>query len=242
LDVLWQHRAASSSEGDSSTCNDNTVAALQDLEQQVQQLLQASGAIEVPSELGSSSTSNGTSGSMNSSWQSDSPSSSAAFLARDVSSAAAAAAAPQQQQGATQCGATPISLQEQQQQQQRKGRPLRLPLQHTISLPNNPQQQQQQQGDASGEAAGWCDDPVQDPLWLLKRGMAHLNLSAAVVASREERLVAWQHVQGQLSLLLRAIDDDAGGFTMAWQYGAGSVVLLTRSANIGTRCRLDALI
>jgi hypothetical protein len=199
LDVLWQHREATSSDGNSSKSNDNTIAALQDLEQQVQQLLQASGAIELPTEPGSSSTSNGTDGSTHSSWHSGSPSSSGAFLARAASYTAAAAA------------------------QQQQSLPPRLPLQHTISLPNNPQQpnlqqqqqqkspQQQQLGDAAGAAAeGWCPDPLQDPLWLLKRGMAHLNLSAAVVASREERLVAWQHVQGQLSLLLRAIDNDEG--------------------------------
>ncbi|WIA18702.1 hypothetical protein OEZ85_003403 [Tetradesmus obliquus] len=41
--------------------------------------------------------------------------------------------------------------------------------------------------------------------------MAHLDLSAAVAASREERLAAWQQVQGRLSLLLRAIEGGAAG-------------------------------
>jgi hypothetical protein len=188
LDVLWQHRASTGS-STSSKCNDCTISALQELEQQVQQLLQASATIAAPSEdASSSSATNGTSGSMHSSWQTSSSTSSQPYLA-SAASGAAMAAPLQQEQSALQQASQPSSLQEQQQQQQQSG--------------------------SSDDADGWCPDPLQDPLWLLKRGMAHLDLSLAVNASREERLVAWKHVQGQVSLLLRAIEDDAGTWC-AW--------------------------
>jgi hypothetical protein len=183
LDVLWQHREATG-----SSCNQNTISALQQLEQQVQQLLQASGTAAAPSGKATSSTSNSTSSSMYSSKLSGSSNSinPCPVAVTDL------------------IGATPVSLVQQVQQRA---------MQSALQSSSLQEEQQQQQLDSEVDAEGsssWWPDPLQDPLWLLNLGMTHLDLSAAVTASREERLVAWKHVQGQLSLLLRAIEGDAG--------------------------------
>lgn len=107
LDVLWRQRATTGS-SNSSTCNDRTIAALQELEQQVQQLLQASGSIAGASDDSSSSATNGTSGDTQRSWHISSCNS--GHL--DVPSSEATAAAPlqQQPQQGRSCGSSAFQL------------------------------------------------------------------------------------------------------------------------------------